>query len=304
MLKALGTKKFWIELLIMTIGMAGGALAVHCFLTPTKLIIGSISGVAIVIENLTNGYISVAWGFGILNVILLTLALILIGPEFGIKTIYTTIAMFAWLWVFEKTIGKIETPFMGGDMWWNLLCFILILSVGQTILFRINASTGGLDIIAKIINKFFHIELGTAVSISGAVLCTSALFLGENWSQGVTFFVYGLIGTVINGLALNFFSTSLNRKKRVCIISRDYELIKKFMLEEIGIGATLYDVEGAFSGDKTKEVVALLPHKEDLLSLMSFIEKENIKALVTVSNADEVYGLWNRSKEDELRTIK
>ncbi len=224
------------DLLIMTFGMMGGAFAVHCFLQPLALIIGSISGLSIVIEHLTS--IPVSYSYLVINIGLLILAYFLIGAEFGLKTVFTSLITAPWLLVFEKimpiqkaseimnsagevfnaagekvndawyVIMTIPKTGLTGSIWYDLVCFIVILSIGQTILFNINASTGGLDIIAKIINKYTSLNLGICVAISGALLCSTAFFI-----HPVEIVLIGLTGTVLNGVTLSFLTRLLTRMK-------------------------------------------------------------------------------------------
>ncbi len=171
-LKTLGTWKFWKELVIMTVGMMVGAAAVYYFLVPSKLVIGSISGLSIVIAGIFENMgiaIKVSWVVVAINAILLILAWLLIGKEFGIKTVYTALILgpLMDLWEailpYEKVIAEGATSVMG-DPWFDLLCFVLMLSICQAILFNINASTGGLDILAKILNKYLHFDIGASVA--------------------------------------------------------------------------------------------------------------------------------------------
>ena len=208
--KAISTKKFWVEWFIMTFGMLIAAIAVHFFLVPSNLIIGSISGLSIVIFRLTGIPVSVI--SLIINVILLVLAYFLIGKEFGLKTLYTALILSPWLYLLEK-IAPVTQSVMG-DPWFDLLCFVLLLSATQAVLFKINASTGGLDILAKIVNKYTHVDIGTSVTVAGAVICCTAFFIND-----FRLVIIGLIGTWINGLVINHFTAGLNMKKRVCIIS-------------------------------------------------------------------------------------
>ena len=223
-LKVLGTWKFWKELIIMTLGMAVAAAAVYYFLMPSKLVVGSITGLSIVIGNLLQSAglaIKVSQVIVIINAILLVLAWILIGKEFGAKTVYTALILGPLVDLWEKIL-PVESLLEAGqtslmnDPWFDLLCFVLILSASQTILFHINASTGGLDILAKIVNKYLHMDIGTSVSLAGALICLTAFAINP-----FRLVVIGLIGTWINGIALDYFTASLNRKKRVCIISKD-----------------------------------------------------------------------------------
>lgn len=298
LLQPLGTWKFWKELIIMTLGMAIAAIAVNYFLLPSKLVVGSITGLSIVITNLLNAVgmtIRVSQVIVIINAILLVLAWILIGKEFGAKTVYTALILGPLIDFWEKIL-PLESLLEPGqtslmnDPWFDLLCFVLLLSASQTVLFHINASTGGLDILAKILNKYMHMDIGTSVTVAGAVICCTAFAINP-----MRLVIIGLIGTWINGLTLDFFTAGMNRRKRVCIISKDYDLIRQFIIEKLMRGCSLYEVTGGYSGEKSYEVQALLT-KDEFARLMDFIKTNELNSFITAGNVSEIYGLWNEKK--------
>ena len=287
----------------MTIAMGIAAIAVHYFMQPSGLIVGSISGLSIVIYRLSGIPVS-AITFSI-NLILLVLAYFLIGKEFGIKTVYTALILSPWLRLFEWLDGKYNidpaTLFKfpnGTDYWFYLLCFVFILSATQAILFNINASTGGLDIIAKIVNKYLHIDIGTSVTVAGAIICCSAFFIPGN---SLYLILLGFIGTWINGIVVDYFTAGLNAKKRVCIISPDYEKIRDFTVNTLKRGCTLYNAKGGYSQDDKVELQAILTN-EEFAKLMEMIKEQDIHAFITAGRVSEVYGLWLRhsKKHSEL----
>ncbi|MBR1705248.1 MAG: YitT family protein [Bacteroidales bacterium] len=297
-LRYLGTFKFWKELLIMTLGMAVAAAGVYYFMIPGKLVIGTISGLSIVLSNLAalaGVTIKVSVIVTAINAILLILAWLLIGHEFGAKTVYTALILGPLLEFWEKVlpyerlIEPGQTSVMG-DIWFDLLCFVLILSISQTILFHINASTGGLDIIAKIVNKYFHFDIGTSVTVAGALIGLSAFAINP-----FRMVVIGLVGTWINGLALDYFTAGINRRKRVCVVSKDYERVRRYIIEDLCRGCSLYEVTGGYSGEKSMEVQVLLT-QDEFSALMNFLKAGGIQAFITAGNISEVYGLWNRGK--------
>ena len=280
-LSILATRKFWIELIIMTLGMMVTAAAVYYFLVPSKLIIGTISGLSIVLSNIfTHGQ-----GLGIwimcINIVLLILAFILIDHEFGFKTVYTALILGPltdfWDWVFPwQNIANNNivtgSPSVMGDPWLDLCCFVLLLSASQALMFSINASTGGLDILAKIVNKFLHFDIGASVSVAGAVICCTAFFIND-----FRMVVIGLIGTWINGLVVDYFTATLNNKKRVCIVSKDYDRLRHFIIDDLQRGCTMYEGIGGYTNEKS-------------------INKNEISAFTTAGNVSEVYGFWNKHK--------
>ena len=298
LLQPLGTWKFWKELIIMTVGMLIAAAAVYYFLMPSNLIIGSITGLSMVISGVFGLFgitVKVSLVVTIINAILLILAWILIGAEFGAKTVYTALILGPFIEFWEKVLPADRLMEAGstsvmGDPWFDLLCFVLILSASQTILFHINASTGGLDILAKIVNKYLHFDIGTSVSVAGALICCTAFAINP-----FRLVVIGLIGTWINGLTLDYFTAGLNRRKRVCIISNDYERIRKYIIEDLVRGCSLYEVTGGYSGEKSMEIQALLT-KDEFAKLMEFIKDNNMNSFITAGNVSEIYGLWNEKK--------
>ena len=297
-LKVLGTWKFWKELVIMTVGMAIAAASVYYFLIPSKLVVGSITGLSIVISNLLNVAgltIKVSQVIVVINAILLILAWLLIGKEFGAKTVYTALILgpLIDLWEIvlplEKLLEPGQTSLMN-DAWFDLICFVLILSISQTILFHINASTGGLDILAKIVNKYLHFDIGTSVSIAGIAICCTAFAINP-----FRLVVIGIIGTWINGIALDYFTASINRRKRVCIISSQHERLRKYIIEELQRGCSLYNVTGGYNGHQNIEIQALLT-QEEFASLMNFMKVNDIHGFITAGNVSEIYGDWNQKK--------
>lgn len=294
-LKLLGTWKFWKELIIMTVGMMVGAAAVNYFLVPSKLIIGTISGLSIVLSEIMGMPDKVSTFIVIINAILLVLAWLLIGKEFGAKTVYTALilgpCMDLWQLIYPYqnlcTVGTNGNLSVMGDPWFDLICFVLMLSISQAILFNINASTGGLDILAKIVNKYLHFDIGTSVTVAGAVICCTAFAINP-----FRMVIIGLIGTWINGLVIDYFTASLNRKKRVCIISDDYERIRLYIIDTLHRGCSMYEVIGGYNCKKHIEIQSLLT-KDEFSSLMLFLKNENIDSFVTAGNVSEVYGLWH-----------
>lgn len=304
--KILGTWKFWKELFIMTFGMMIGAAAVYYFLIPSKLIVGSISGLSIVLSTLFGNMginIKVSMIVTIINAVLLIMAWLLIGKEFGAKTVYTALIlgplMDFWELVYPSenllTMSPAGIPSVMGDPWFDLICFVLLLSVSQAVLFNINASTGGLDILAKIVNKYLHFDIGLSVTVAGAIICCTAFTINP-----FRLVIIGLIGTWINGLVIDYFMATLNRRKRVCIVSDDHERIRSYIINDLVRGCSLYEMKGGYAGDTHVEIQALLT-QDEFSSLMGYIKNNDIRAFITAGNVSEVYGLWHqqaRKKKD------
>ena len=297
-LRTLGTFKFWKELIIMTLGMAVGAAGVYYFLMPSKLIIGSISGLSIVLAEIFGNWgwvVKVSTIILVLNAFLLVLAWILIGAECGAKTVYTALILgpLVELWNKVLPVEKVitEGTSVMNDPWLDLICFVLMLSISQAILFRINASTGGLDILAKIVNKYLHFEIGTSVTIAGALICCSAFAINP-----FRLVVIGLIGTWINGIAVDYFTDTLNKRKRVCIISEHHEEIRQHIVKTLDRGCSVYHLEGGYSGEKKVEIVSLLTQNE-YADLLTWLKEKKFDVFITAGNVSEIYGRWHTRRE-------
>lgn len=298
-LKILSTSKFWKELFVMTAGMLIAAGAVYYFLMPSKLIVGSISGLAIVISGIFEQFgmvVKVSHLVTIINIILLILAWILIGKEFGAKTFYTAMIIGPCIDFWDavlpyQALMEPGTTSVMGDIWFDLLCFVLVLSISQALLFNINASTGGLDIIGKIVNKYFHLDIGASVSVGGAIICCSAFAINP-----FRMVVIGLIGTWINGVIIDYFTVSLNGKKRICIVSDNQEKIRDFICNKLQRGCTIYNVKGGFTGQEHTEIEAIIS-KNEFAELMEFIDREDLHTFITAGNVSEVYGNWTKKKK-------
>lgn len=300
---ALASRKFWIELIIMTLGMLLTAAAVYYFLVPSKLIVGTISGFSIVLCGIFENmgiHLSLSVVIMVINAILLILAYFLIGKEFGLKTVYSAMILGPltdfWDAVLPWQTFATPNPITGaesvmGDPWFDLCCFVLMLSAAQALMFSINASTGGLDILAKIVNKYMHFDIGKSVSIAGAIICLSAFAINP-----FRMVVIGLIGTWINGLVVDYFTASLNNRKRVCVVTKDYDRVRRYIIDDLKRGCTLYEVIGGYTNEKSIELEALLT-KDEFSSLMEFLNKNEINAFTTAGNVSEVYGLWAKDRK-------
>jgi len=289
------TKKFWKELVIMTLGMMVTAAAVYYFLVPSKLIIGTISGFSIVLSaifELFGLHIKVSVLIMIINAILLIMAYFLVNHEFGMKTVYTAMIlgpmMDLWelIYPYQKFLTEPGQTSVMGDIWFDLCCFVFLLSASQAILFKINASTGGLDILAKIVNKYFHFDIGVSVSIAGAIICCSAFAINP-----FKMVVIGLIGTWINGVVVDHFTVSLNRRKKLSIVSENVPEIREYIINVLGRGCSIHTIEGGYTGEQMKEIHALMT-QDEFSDLMEFIKESKFKAFINATNCSEVYGLW------------
>ena len=266
------------EFAIITVGTAIVAAAVFFFMMPSHVSVGSGAVLALVLSNFIP--LSVSTITLIMNVGLLIIGFLLIGPEFGIKTVYCSILMPMIVGVFEQIFPNFQS--ITQDPLLDVICYILVVGVGLAILFSRNASSGGLDIVAKIMNKYLRLDLGKAMSYSGiAVALTSALCYD---SKTV---VLSLLGTYFGGIVVDHFIFGLNIKRRVCVISRELDQIVNFVLYDLHSGATLNEIVGAY--DKTRKMeMGTIVDKNEYRLLMDYVRKVDPKAFVTVYSVSEM----------------
>ena len=266
------------EAAILTVAVAIIAAAVYFFLVPSHASVSSISGLGIVLSNFVPLPLSAITM--ILNVVLLIIGFFTCGREFGAKTVYTSILLPVFIGLFERLFPDIGSLTDSQEL--DVLCYILVVSVGLSILFNRNASSGGLDIVAKIMNKYLHIELGRAMSLSGMCVALSAALVYDKKTV-----VLSVLGTYFNGLVLDHFIFDHNIKRRVCIITQKEEELRHFILTDLHSGATVYESYGAYNMEKRREIITIVD-KGEYQKLMDFMNREDPRAFITVYTASDM----------------
>ena len=271
-------KSILIEINILTIAIAIIAVAVYFFLVPSHTSISSISGLGIVLSNFVPLPLSAITM--ILNVVLLIIGFFTCGKEFGLKTVYTSVILPVFLGIFENIFPNTGSITNSQEL--DVLCYILVVSVGLSILFNRNASSGGLDIVAKIMNKYFHMELGKAMSLSGMCVALSAALVYDKKTV-----VLSVLGTYFNGIVLDHFIFDHNIKRRVCIITKKEEELRQFIVRDLHSGATIYEAIGAYNMEKRNEIITIVD-KGEYQKLMKYINQEDPEAFITVYTVSDM----------------
>lgn len=271
-------KSILIEINILTIAIAIIAVAVYFFLVPSHTSISSMSGLGIVLSNFVPLPLSAITM--ILNVVLLIIGFFTCGKEFGLKTVYTSVMLPVFLGIFENIFPNTGSITNSQEL--DVLCYILVVSVGLSILFNRNASSGGLDIVAKIMNKYFHMELGKAMSLSGMCVALSAALVYDKKTV-----VLSVLGTYFNGIVLDHFIFDHNIKRRVCIITEKEEELRNFIINDLHSGATIYESIGAYNMQKRNEIITIVD-KNEYQKLMNYMNYEDPKAFITVYHVSDI----------------
>ena len=266
------------EFFIITIADIIVGIAVFFFLVPSKLSIGSISGLAIVLSNIVP--LQVSQLTMIMNVALLIVSFLLVGKDFGIKTVYTSILLPIVIGVFEVMFPNNQS--LTGDQALDGIGYCLVVSIGLSMLFTRNASSGGLDIIAKLMNKFLRMDLGKAMGLSGMAVALSSALVYD-----VKTVVLSVFGTYFSGIVLDHFIFGSTLKKRVCIISKKHNEILQFILHELHSGATQYHAYGAYTDTMRMEINTIVD-KTEYMKLINFVTKTDPDAFVTIYAVNEM----------------
>lgn len=266
------------ELAIITVGNVIVAAAVFFFMLPSHVSVGSGAALAMVLSNFIP--LSVSTITLIMNVGLLIIGFLLIGPEFGAKTVYCSILMPVVMGVFEKIFPNFQS--ITQDPLLDVICYILVVGVGLSILFSRNASSGGLDIVAKIMNKYLKMDLGKAMSTSGIVVALSSALCYDSKTV-----VLSLLGTYFGGMIVDHFIFGINIKRRVCVISDHLDPIVDYVLHDLHSGATLNEIIGAYDHTSRTEMITIVD-KNEYRQLMDYVRKVDPKAFVTVYSASDM----------------
>lgn len=275
------------DVCLITIAMFVISISIYFFLIPSGIIVGSISGLAMVLNQIIP--LSISMITLILNVGLLILGFIFVGKEFASKSIYTSILLPVFLAVFEF-LFPVSTSLTGNSVY-DLISYTLIIAFGQAILFNINASSGGLDIVGKIISKYSHMEIGKALTLCGFITSMTSILVYD-----IGTLIVSLIGTYANGIAIDYFIGGFHKKKKICILSDEYQTIQEFIMHKMQRGVTIYKATGGYLNEERNELVTIMTTSE-YKKLLDYLHRANFQAFVTVSTVNEVIGTWNIHKK-------
>ena len=245
---------------------------------PSHVSVGSGAALAMVLSNFIPLPVSAITL--IMNVGLLIIGFLLVGPEFGVKTVYCSVLMPLVMGVFEVIFPDFRS--ITQDPLLDVICYILVVGVGLAILFSRNASSGGLDIVAKIMNKYLGVDLGQAMSTSGLIVALSSALCYDARTV-----VLSLLGTFFGGIVVDYFIFGLNIKRRVCVISDHLDQIIQFVLHELHSGATLNEIIGAYDKTPRMEMITIVD-KNEYRQLMDYVHRIDPKAFVTVYSVSDM----------------
>jgi uncharacterized membrane-anchored protein YitT (DUF2179 family) len=268
------------EFLLITLGFILVSIAVECFFVPVHITGGGITGVSIIINyyvpSLPTGMLMMA-----MNIVLFIIGFILIGGNFGAKTLYASFGLSGTVWLIEMFF---KPHGLTNDVLLSTIIGTLLLGTGLGIVFSQNASTGGTDIIAKILNKFFHMDLGKSMQMidMAVVVLTGITF-------GIATALYALLCVILNGILIDKIIEGFTSVKAVMVFSNSSEQIQKFILNEIDRGCTAFEGKGGFTNNKQSVIYSVMDRTQ-LIKLKAYIKKNHPDSFIIVSEAHEVLG--------------
>ncbi len=274
------------EFLLINLGLALVAAGIHFFKIPNHFATGGVSGIAIVTQHFSPN-INVGPIMLIINILFLIAGYAMIGRNFGSKTVYSSLMLSAMVWFLDK-IFPMNMPFTKDTML-ELIMAILLPAVGSAITFNQNASTGGTDIVAKVLNKLTDIDIGKALLIADFVITILACFV-----YGIRIGMYSFLGLIFKAFLIDSVIENLNLRKQLVIISNKPDLIQNYILNVLHRGATVHIAHGAFT-DHEEHVITTVVTRAQAVSLRKYIRENDPGSFITITNTSEIIGKGFRS---------
>ena len=267
-----------IDFILITVGTIICGAATYFFMVSSNLAIASVSGVAILIGKFIP--MSKAMLILILNLVLLVISWFFVGREFTIKSIYPSVG----LPVVMMILGHFTPNYHGvmNDQFLDMICYLFLCDLGIALMFVRNASSGGLDVLYKMANKYLQIDFGVATSVIGLFISAPAIFI-YNPKTGVL----SILGTYVTGIIIDHYVFGMTTKLKVCILSKKNDEICEYIIDELHSGVTRYEASGGFTGDKFDEINVIV-NRNEYSKLMKHLREVDPDAFATVTNIHDV----------------
>ncbi len=269
------------DFLLINAGLFLVALGIFLFKAPNNFVTGGVSGLAIIVGNYLHG-ISIGPIMMAINGVLLIAGFLFIGPGFGWKTVYSSFALSGMVWVMEKLVMLRGS--LTGDLFLELIYSIILPAVGSAMVFNQNASTGGTDIVAKIINKYTHFHIGKTLLMADAITAAMSFFV-----FGIKIGMYSVLGLAMKGFLIDTVIESINIKKQLTIVTTHTAEIKEYIIKVLKRGATITRAVGAFTNEE-RDVITVVVSRSQAIKLRCFVREVDKTAFITVNSTSEIIG--------------
>lgn len=268
------------EFIIITFGFVLVSIGIEYFYVPSNITGGGITGLAMIINHYRPA-LPIGMLMIIMNVILFIIGFVIIGGNFGIKTIYASFGLSGAVWFIETTL---KPQPLTSDIMLSAIIGTIFLGTGLGIVFSQNASTGGTDIIAKILNKFFHIDMGKSMQMVDLFVIIAAAV-----TFGIAKGLYALVCVLLNGMIIDRVIEGFNSVKVVMVFSNNSEGIKDYIIKNIDRGCTIFKGTGGYTGNENSIVYSVMDRTQ-LIKLRMYIKMHYSNAFIIVEEAREVLG--------------
>lgn len=265
---------------IITLGIILVALSVEYFFVPNNLAAGGVTGAAIVINALIPK-LSVGATTFVLNLVLFIVAFMFIDGNFGVKTIYASLGMSIMIWGIEKFLNPVAIT---KDLIIASIFGTIISAIGMALVFNENASTGGTDILAKILNKFFHLDIGKSLLVVDFVITLASALVFS-----VDVGLYAMLSVILLGILVDRFIEGFNVSKSIFIISKKNYEISRYIMDTLDRGCTFLSGLGGYTNEESNVLYAVVSRSQ-FIKLKKFIKDIDSQAFIAVGEVHEVLG--------------
>lgn len=269
------------ELPLLTLGTALVALGVYFFKFPNNFSTGGVTGMAILLSALFPQVSSSVFA-SVLNVVFLILGFVVLNKGFGARTVYCSLLFSALLsgleWLCPMSAPLTDQPLL------ELLFAVILPALGSGILFNMQGSTGGTDILAMILKKYTSLDIGRALLYVDVIIAGSTLFL-INIQTGL----FSLLGLLLKSVLVDTVIESMNRKKSVILVTTKPEEVSRFITHNLHRSATIWEGKGAYTHE-TKWIVMSALSRSQAVILRRWLKEIDPQAFVLITNSSEIFG--------------
>ena len=290
-------KKMFKQYLFVTFGVLLVDLGFYFFLEPGNLVMGGMTGVSIILQR----YLAdLSWFTSsiflyIANGICLILGLIFIGKDFFFKTIYASLLSPTILFILEKTTDPFYfiNDVKGSALFICFICGSLLTGIGVGIAVKNNGSTGGMDIIQKMISKFMKVPMSITMYVTDLLVVLIAGFYFSPFKFDLETTVYGVIGVLAIAYIVDVVALSLRPRRTMYVITKQPTIIKEVIYRELDRGVTLSNVQGGYTGDEQTMLICTMD-KNEAYRMTNIIMEIDPKAFTFVTSCKEVRGEYDK----------
>ena len=269
------------DILLIMLGCSIMAIGVNLFIIPHKIVPGGVFGLSIAVNSVIN--LSVGAIALLINIPLLIISAIALGSKTGIKTVAATIICPLFLDGFTYIFGNITFT---DDILVSSLFGGGLIGLGISIVLYGNATTGGTDTIAKILNKYTGIDIAILLFIIDGLIIITGIIVFKDLSK----VPYAIITIFVTSKVINGIMEGLKNKNVVSIVSEKHEIIRDFILQDLNRGGTYYITKGLFNNTRESKVIQSSLERSELNRLMKFLKQNDPDAFITVYKSSEVFG--------------